>query len=163
MDFGFWIGATVLGLAPMAFAQDRPAPARTPPAAAVPAGPKGRSLYQAQAATVVPTVPVDPSAPPPAPRSYLEVPPAVPKTIRKHDLVTIIIREESESSSTGAANSKKEATLDARLEEFIKLTGTKLTGGGVTDPVPSIKASGAREFKSDGTVDRTDTLTFRIG
>lgn len=148
-----------------AIAQDRPAaptpsPTRTQPAA--PAGPHGRSLYQAQAASAGRVAAVDPSAPLEAPRSYLEVPPPIPKTIRKHDLVTIIIREESESSSTGAASSKKEAKLEAKLEEFIKLEGGKVTGGGVGDPVPSIKANGKREFKGDGAVDRMDSLTFRI-
>jgi flagellar L-ring protein precursor FlgH len=32
----------------------------------------------------------------------------------------------------------------------------------VTDPVPSIKASGSREFKGEGSVDRTDKLTLRV-
>ena len=167
MDFGFWIGALALGGPSLAFAQEpaaaAPPPGRSQPAAvmpAAPAGPRGRSLYQTQGALSPVAVSSDPNAPA-APRSYLEVPAPVPKVIRKHDLVTIIIREDSQSSSSGKADSNKEATLDARIDEFIKFS-PHLTGGGVTDPVPSIKMSGKRELKSDGAVDRMDSLTFRI-
>lgn len=95
--------------------------------------------------------------------SFFHVPPAQPRTIRKHDLVTIIIREESQARSDAKADLKREAEFDARLEEFIKFTnGLQLTGGGITDPVPSIKASGEREFKGEGNVDRRDSFTARI-
>jgi len=93
--------------------------------------------------------------------SLFAVPEPQPRTLKKHDLVTIIVREESASKSEGTTDLKKEADLDARLEEFIKLSGG-LTGGGVTDPIPSIKASANRNFKGEATVDRTDSLIFRI-
>lgn len=95
--------------------------------------------------------------------SYFHVPPPEPREIRKHDLVTIIIREESQAKSDAKANMKRESELDARIEEFIKIaSGALLTGGGVTDPVPSIKASAEREFKGNGKIDRTDSFTARI-
>jgi flagellar L-ring protein precursor FlgH len=95
--------------------------------------------------------------------SFFHVPPPEPRTIRKHDLITIIIREESQSKTNAKADLSREAEFDARLEEFIKFaSGLQLTGGGVTEPVPSIKASGEREFQGDGKVDRTDSITARI-
>lgn len=95
--------------------------------------------------------------------SFFYVPEPEPRVIRKHDLVTIIIREESQSKSDAKANMKRESDIDARIEEFIKIaSGALLTGGGVTDPVPSIKASAEREFKGNGKVDRTDSFTARI-
>lgn len=95
--------------------------------------------------------------------SFFHVPPPEPRTIKKHDLITIIIREESQSKSDAKANMKREAEFDARLEEFIKFaSGLQITGGGVTNPVPSIKASGEREFKGNGNVDRRDSFTARI-
>jgi flagellar L-ring protein precursor FlgH len=95
--------------------------------------------------------------------SFFHVPPPEPRVIEKHDLVTIIIREESQSKSDAKANLKRESELDARIEEFIKIaSGALLTGGGVTDPVPSIKASAEREFKGNGKVDRIDSFTARI-
>lgn len=53
--------------------------------------------------------------------SFTAVPEPEPRTLKKHDLVTIIIRETSEYKSEATTDLKKEATLDARLEEFAKL------------------------------------------
>src|SRR5688572_19367063 len=53
--------------------------------------------------------------------SFHAVPEPEPRTLRKHDQVTIIVREESEFSSKGSTEFKKEAEFEARLEQFIKL------------------------------------------
>jgi flagellar L-ring protein precursor FlgH len=94
--------------------------------------------------------------------SFFAVPEPLPRLIKKHDLVTIIVREESEFKSEGTTDLKKDAELEAKIEEFIKINQFKLTGGGVTDPVPSVKLSGSRNMKGEATVDRTDTLTLRV-
>jgi flagellar L-ring protein precursor FlgH len=98
--------------------------------------------------------------------SFLAVPEPEPRVIKKHDLVTIIVREESSFISDGATDFKKEAEFEARLEEFIKidalLRDLQLKGGGVTDPVPAIKMAGTRDFNGEGSVDRTDKLTLRV-
>jgi flagellar L-ring protein precursor FlgH len=89
-----------------------------------------------------------------------------PRVLKKHDLVTIIVREESSFSSDGSTDLKKEAEFEARVDEFIRLDALfrdlQLRGGGVSDPVPSIKINGAREFRGEGGVDRTDRLTLRV-
>ena len=52
---------------------------------------------------------------------------------------------------------------EARIEEMFKfVNGLQITGGGVTDPVPSIKLSGKRNFKGEATVDREDSLIMRV-
>jgi flagellar L-ring protein precursor FlgH len=78
--------------------------------------------------------------------------------------VTIIIREESEFKSEGTTETKKSADLDARVDEFIKLdlSNWEIEGGALGPNPPSIKASGKRNFKGEGTVDRTDSLTARV-
>src|SRR3954469_18255883 len=53
--------------------------------------------------------------------SFFSVPPPVPRVLKKHDLITIIVREESESTSEGTTDLKKQADFDAKLEQFIKL------------------------------------------
>src|SRR5688500_13256071 len=50
--------------------------------------------------------------------SFHAVPEPQPRTLRKHDQVTIIVREESAFSSKGRSGLKKEAEFEARLEEF---------------------------------------------
>lgn len=96
--------------------------------------------------------------------SFTAVPAPEPRTLRKHDLVTIIVRENSEYKSEATTDLKKEATLDARLEEFVKLNirNVALEGGAIGANPPSIKASGKGEFKGDGSVDRSDEFTARI-
>lgn len=96
--------------------------------------------------------------------SLLYTPPPEPKVVKKHDLVTIIIREESTTKADAKADMKRESELDARIEEFIKvaLGNFELQGGGIDGPVPSIKASASRDFKGDGKVNRTDSFVARI-
>jgi flagellar L-ring protein precursor FlgH len=96
--------------------------------------------------------------------SFHAVPEPVPRTLRKHDQVTIIVREESEFRTRGRSQFKKEAEFEARLDEFIqlKLRNAEIEGGALGPNPPSIKASGRRDFKGEGTVDRSDTFTTRV-
>jgi flagellar L-ring protein precursor FlgH len=96
--------------------------------------------------------------------SFFGVPEPEPRTIKKHDLVTIVVREESAFSSKGTADLKRETDIEAKLEEFIKLklSNFEIQGGAAGVNPPSVKFNGTREFKGDGEVDRTDSLTARI-
>jgi flagellar L-ring protein precursor FlgH len=121
--------------------------------------PGRRSLFQAALASQA-----DPRQAKVGDVSFFAVPAPEPKTLKKHDQVTIIIREESTFSSDGSAESKKKADFDAQLEEFIqlKLRNWEVQGGALGGATPSIKASMARNFKGEGNVDRTDKFTARI-
>jgi flagellar L-ring protein precursor FlgH len=96
--------------------------------------------------------------------SFIAVPDPEPKVVQKHDLVTIIIREQAEYASDGTTDLKKEAAFDARLDEWIKLEPSNfaIRGGAQGPTPPSVKASGARNFKGEATVDRTDRFVTRI-
>jgi flagellar L-ring protein precursor FlgH len=96
--------------------------------------------------------------------SFHAVPEPIPRTLRKHDQVTIIVREESEFSSKGSTEFRKEAQFEARLEEFIKLRlrNAEIEGGGIGPVAPSISINGTRDFQGEGSVDRSDSLTTRV-
>ena len=96
--------------------------------------------------------------------SYFAVAPPEPRAIRKHDLVTIIVREESQFNSKGTNDFKKEADLEAAIDEFIqlKLRNWEIQGGAIGPKAPSIKMTGKREFKGEGTVDRSDRILTRL-
>lgn len=96
--------------------------------------------------------------------SFWNVPPPEPRVIRKHDIITIIVREESEFSSEGSTDLKKEAELNGAIEEFIKLNLRQLqiNAGGVGDDPPTVRMGADRAFKGEGTVEREDTLTARM-
>jgi flagellar L-ring protein precursor FlgH len=84
--------------------------------------------------------------------------------LKKHDLVTIIVREESEFKSEGNTDLKKEAALEAKIEEWIKLSiqNLEIEGGAQGPNPPSIKVGANRDFKGEATVDRFDSLMLRV-
>ena len=140
------------------FGSDTPAPPVDPAAllrqngnsllkASLAAGPQA-TAYQAQLKDV----------------SYTAVPLPEPKVIKKHDLVTIIVREESQFSSEGNTEITREASIEAAIEEFVKLklSNLELEGGGIGPTPPRVGMNGTREFTGEGTVDRADRLTARI-
>lgn len=98
------------------------------------------------------------------PFSFYDVPPPVPKTIQKHDLVQIIIREESESKHEGTTELKKKYELQAAIDEWIRfnLENVALSGGGINGTAPSIKLNGNSNFKGEGSAERSDSITARI-
>jgi flagellar L-ring protein precursor FlgH len=95
--------------------------------------------------------------------SFFAVPEPEPRVMRKHDLVTIIVREESEFKSEGTTDLKKQADLDAKVDAFIRFSldnfALKQNVGSTT---PQVTMSGDRNFKGEATVDRSDSLTARI-
>lgn len=107
--------------------------------------------------------------PPEAPKarlsgiSFYVVPEPQPKVLRKHDLVTIIIREESEMSSEGNTDLKKDMNFDAKIQEWFRLRPElmKIEGGGAPDQ-PGAAFGASRDFKGEATVDRTDSFITRI-
>lgn len=96
--------------------------------------------------------------------SYFAVPAPEPRTMKKHDLVTIIVREESEFTSEGNTELNKEYEMDATIEELIKLNleDLQINPGGVGDVPLQVRMNGTREFTGEGNVDRSDSLTARI-
>jgi flagellar L-ring protein precursor FlgH len=87
-----------------------------------------------------------------------------PKSLKKHDLVTIIIREESEVKADSKTESHKADAMDAKVDAMLKIMSSRpfVTGGGIGDTPPQIKMSGARDFTGDAKAERTDSFTTRI-
>jgi len=96
--------------------------------------------------------------------SFAAVPEPIPRTLRKHDQVTIIVREESQFRSKGSNELKKQTDFEAKLDEFITLSlrNWEIEGGGIGPKPPSVKFTGKHDYKGEGTVDRSDTLTTRV-
>ena len=96
--------------------------------------------------------------------SFFAVPEPEPKTLKKHDLISIIIREESTASSKGTNEFEKEAGFEAAIEEWVKIVPQdfRIEGGGISGPTPQINVNGKREFKGEGKVDRSDKFIARI-
>jgi flagellar L-ring protein precursor FlgH len=96
--------------------------------------------------------------------SSMAVPKKQPRTLKQHDLVQIIVREESQATTTGLTDLQKSSDLDAKVDSYVKLNLSKLSLDGKTPAItPEIKGEFSRNLKGQAQVDRTDTLTARIG
>jgi flagellar L-ring protein precursor FlgH len=95
--------------------------------------------------------------------SVFSVPEPEAKTIKKHDLVTIIIREESEVSSQGTSDLKRQSDVDAKVDNFARLNLQNFAlQPAIGSVAPELKASASRNFKGEATVDRTDSVITRV-
>jgi flagellar L-ring protein precursor FlgH len=83
--------------------------------------------------------------------------------MKRHDLVTIIVREESESKTEGTTDLKKQADLDAKIDQFARFSAAnfalKNSIGGAS---PEFKMNGTHNMKGEATVDRSDSLVLRV-
>jgi flagellar L-ring protein precursor FlgH len=154
-------------------AQSAPAPAAdskhgdspsqsTEPAPAPPLGlmmqRNGGSLAQATMAT-----PVDSTAAPASSYSFYAVPEPQPKTLKKHDLVQIIVREDSNFSSVGDSDLQHHYDIDTQIQAYMQLHFSPLSLVAQTPTTPlENHLTGDRDFKGTATYDRTDSLTARI-
>ena len=162
----------------IAMAQTAPEPARTPPRdakrqnaplavstnntaeqAASMVQQNNGSLLAAQLAARP-----DPSQVKPAQVSFFAVAEPEPRTLKVHDLVQIIVREQSDITSKGTNTSSRDSQLDAKVNNFVKLSLANLTLKGLAPPAatPEINLSGTRSFQGQGEVDRSDSFTARI-
>ena len=95
--------------------------------------------------------------------SVFAVPKQQPKMVKAHDLLTIIIREESEVSSQGTSDLKRQADVGAQADQFVRLNFANFAlENAINGASPAIKLSGSRNFKGEATVDRTDSVIARI-
>jgi flagellar L-ring protein FlgH len=95
--------------------------------------------------------------------SFFSVPETKPRMIKKHDLVTIVVDENSQYSSAGTTDLQKEADFDAKVTAMVRLSLSKLDlSENSINTNPEIGTTGTRDFKGDGTVNRTDTMTTRL-
>jgi flagellar L-ring protein precursor FlgH len=174
-------GATVVLAAGVAFGQTAPqaqAPARdATKRQSVPAGPvsnsaeqsatmmqnTGGSLVQAQMLQAQLSAQSGTSAVKPSQVSFFAVPEPQPKTLKVHDLVQIIVQEQSAISSKGTNNMSRDSELDAKVNNFVKLDLSKLKLQGLQPSIsPEINLSGIRSFQGQGDVERSDSFTARI-
>lgn len=116
------------------------------------------SLYR-----TVANMPDDPRLIKPADVSYTSIAAPKPKTLQKHDLLTIIVREESSFKSDAGLEATRTVSIDGKLEQFPSIDLSDFVfKPGIGEVVPQLKLSGNRNYSNDGTFDRKDTLTARI-
>jgi flagellar L-ring protein precursor FlgH len=94
--------------------------------------------------------------------SWITVHKPKPKDIQVHDLVTIMVHEVSKHSTKADTKAEREYSLDAKLADWIRLTGGALRPDKQNRGDPTVSFSFEREFDGKGDIKRQDTVTARI-
>jgi flagellar L-ring protein precursor FlgH len=88
-----------------------------------------------------------------------------PKKWAKHEVVQVIINELSAESFTQTTDFKKDYSLKAELSKFPSLSAL-LSEGTLADGIgsihPGVGASGSKQSKGNGKIDRKDQVTEKI-
>jgi flagellar L-ring protein precursor FlgH len=95
--------------------------------------------------------------------NYFAVPAPTPKLLKKHDLVTIIVNEQSSSVTNGTNNLQKTADFDAAIPTFVQFVPQDMQLIEQTPATPlELKMTGQRDLKGTADVERSDIVTARI-
>lgn len=98
--------------------------------------------------------------------SMYAVPAEDAKRFKKHDLITIIVSEISDTSTSSKNNNKKEQDFNAELKNFIDLYmakgGTPAVGNMKNSNMPKAAFSYSDDRKATADQSRTDKMTLRI-
>jgi flagellar L-ring protein precursor FlgH len=94
--------------------------------------------------------------------SWITVSEPSPKDFRVHDLITIVVHEVSKNSTKADTKAEREYTLDASLQDWLRLSDLNLRPDKQSRGDPKVGLSYEREFEGKGDIKREDTLSARI-
>jgi len=100
------------------------------------------------------------------PGSLFAVQAPEPRAFAVHDLVTIVVSEQSKSKSSSDAKAEKSYDMSAAVDAWISMDPTSF-GSGFLSPMdsgdlPAVGAGGDKKFKGKGNYARTDDFTARV-
>lgn len=94
--------------------------------------------------------------------SLIAVREAEPKKFALNDLVTIIVRVQTQYEADGTSNAKRQADLSSELDAFIKFTDGGVGAAQFRRGKPNIDYSSKFNQRNDAEQEREDRLTARI-
>lgn len=95
--------------------------------------------------------------------SFFAYPPPPQRIIRQHDLITVIVKEQSEFKSEGSTEYNKKADLTAAINQFIRLNLNNMElENMIGGSIPKIDVKGEANFEGDGSAQRKDSLSVRM-
>ena len=143
--------------APRTEEQAEPPPPPAPPAprdARLP--PDGGSVFQRQMADQRRRATL-------ASASFFTVGRPEPRLFAEHDLITVIVREDSRAESEAEAETEKSAFLRAALTQFIRLRSDTIgLENAIGGEIPRIDLSGSGGWEGEGEFERSDRFQARI-
>ena len=114
--------------------------------------------------------PVMPSREDPAPQrnpvyerySWISVVPRPPKKFKVHDLITIVVRQQSRFKADSELDTKKEWDIRSDLEAFFKFTAGGLGAATFRRGKPTVDYRFSNELTGEADIKRLDRFTTRI-
>ena len=98
--------------------------------------------------------------------SLIAVKKAEPRKFKVHDIITVVVREESTSKTTADASQDKSVKLSADLKEWIKFhqNGTMriIPDAGIAANNPKIDVSAGRNVENEGEANTKDSFLTKI-
>lgn len=85
-----------------------------------------------------------------------------PRKFKVNDLITIVVRVQTQYEADGKANARRQSNLTSELEAFIKFTGGGIGATPFRRGKPNIGYSGTFNQRNDAESEREDRLTTRI-
>jgi flagellar L-ring protein precursor FlgH len=94
--------------------------------------------------------------------SMVAVPVEPPKTLKVHDLITIIVRQQRTYESDGELQTKKRFEIASQLDAFIKFMDGGIGASTFSRGKPNIDYRFGQRIKNESDKDREDRLITRI-
>ena len=94
--------------------------------------------------------------------SFIAVKRPSPHTFRKHDIITIVVNESKRSLVRSTLEQEKSFSIDAKLNEWLRLNNRKLGPSGLSAGKPGIKLDFTQDFEGEGRFRRDERLTTRV-
>ena len=150
----------LLLLSTLAHAQSSSLYVQQPPRLSAPAQPPAQAAGRADR----PGPPVNPYL---QRMSYTAVAPPEPRRFAVHDLITIVIREQSVSTSESTLETQKDTTFDGGINAFphfeaSDLLNLRLRNSDSPENLPQLDVEMNQEFEGEGEYERRDTMTTRL-
>jgi flagellar L-ring protein FlgH len=94
---------------------------------------------------------------------YRKTPPeAEQRELQLNDIITVLVDYRSQLQSDGDANSKKTASFNAVLTDWLKFDGKNIIPAPLTHGDPKVNGSLTSQYKTQADVQQKDALTFKI-
>lgn len=87
---------------------------------------------------------------------------AQPRSLKKHDIITVVVDYRTRMLSEGDAESRKTSSLLAVLTDWIRFDGKSIKRAPQNDGDPSIGGTYNSQYRAESDVELRDSLTFRI-
>lgn len=94
--------------------------------------------------------------------SLIAVKTAEPPQFRLHDIIGVIVREQTKYESDAKLDTKSDFEFETQIDEFFRMLNGHLAAASFTDGRPNIDFQMENQVRNEGDAERRNNLTFRM-